>query len=268
VNDSVVSIKVQGGIGNMMFQTAFALAYSMVKNCKYEILDYDINLLFNKHAKNRMNSDYYKQNIFSRIDFSIKNATKTIFHPEIPFEYSEIPFESGCKNIYLGYFQSEKYFYEFSDQVKSYFYANAQTVSDIKKIGFDFNNSIALHVRRGDFLQLSASHPPIDLEYINQSINYFGKKKNFLIVSDDVNWCKNNINLPNAMFLENHPDYFDFYAMSFCEHNIISNSTFSWWAAWLNKNAEKKVICPKIWFGKDYNHLNEKDLILKNWVRL
>ena len=268
MNNSIISIRVQGGIGNMMFQTSFVLAYSMVKNCHYEILDYDLNLQFNKHAKNRMNSDSYKNNIFSRLDFSSKINFNSVSHPEIPFHYVGVPFEHDKRNAYCGYFQSEKYFYDFKDQIKSYFFPSKNLISQAKNINFDFNNSIALHVRRGDFVHLSANHPPIDINYINSATEYFGKNKNYLIVSDDIHWCKENINLPNAFFSENRPDYLDFYSMMLCENNIISNSTFSWWSAWLNKNEHKKIICPKIWFGKNYNHLTEKDLVLKDWVRI
>lgn len=267
MNDSIVSIKVQGGMGNLMFQMGFALAYSIIKDCQYEILDYDINIQFNKHAKNRFNSENYQKNIFSRFDFTPKTNFNVVAHNEIPFHYSEVPFIPNNKNIYLGYFQSEKYFYNLSDEIKKYFYPSENFINESKNINFDFSNSVALHVRRGDFVHLAANHPPVSLEYINQSINYFGKNKNYLIVSDDINWCKENIKVPNCYFSENRPDYLDFYSMLLCDHNIISNSTFSWWAAFLNKNDDKTVIRPSNWFGTNYSHLSDEDLIPKNWIK-
>lgn len=266
MNDSVVSIRVQGGIGNMMFQTAFVLAYSMVKNCKYEILNYELNLQFNKYAKNRMNSDSYRSNIFSRLDFSPKLSLESVVHPETPFTFVDVPFENNKKNIYLGYFQSEKYFFDFSDQIKSYYLPSESMVKEAKNIDFDFNNSVALHIRRSDFVYLSANHPPVDINYVNNAVEYFGKNKNYLIVSDDIQWCKENISLPNSFYSENRPDHLDLYSMTLCENNIISNSTFSWWAAWLNSNKNKIVIRPANWFGQNYAHLIDKDLIPHGWI--
>jgi 5'(3')-deoxyribonucleotidase len=95
------------------------------------------------------------------------------------------------------------------------------------------------------------------------------KNSIFLIFSDDIEWCKENF--PNIsdkfIFIEGNKDYEDLYIMSKCKNNIISNSTFSWWGAWLNQNENKKVVAPLKWFGSSINH-NTKDLYCDGWIKI
>ena len=98
----------------------------------------------------------------------------------------------------------------------------------------------------------------------------------FLVFSDtvkDVEWCKQNIKADYIEFsdgsdINGHNDIIDFTLMSKCDHNIIANSSFSWWAAWLNNNKEKTVIAPKQWFGKAYVNHNTSDLIPETWIKI
>ena len=124
------------------------------------------------------------------------------------------------------------------------------------------------------------------MEYYNKAIKQFDKDSNFLIFSDDIEWAKNNFKGDNFYFItENkiegndvmdtlniskggHPDYIELYMMSLCDHNIIANSSFSWWGAWLNENPNKKVIAPKKWFGPAYGDINDNDLVPETWTRL
>jgi hypothetical protein len=90
-----------------------------------------------------------------------------------------------------------------------------------------------------------------------------------LIFSDDINWCIENFDfIKNKTFISGNSDFFDLYLMSMCNNNIIANSTFSWWAAWLNINKDKKVICPKIWFGINYSHFDTSDIYCIDWIKL
>ena len=84
-------------------------------------------------------------------------------------------------------------------------------------------------------------------------------------MSDDINWCKENLKGDNIIFIEDEPDYVDLWLMSLCEHNIITNSSFSWWGSWLNKYQDKIVIAPKVWFGANKN-LNPKDIYCEEWI--
>ena len=108
----------------------------------------------------------------------------------------------------------------------------------------------------------------MDIEYYQNSVNIVGEDKHYLIFSDDVNWCQDNFNfIKNKTIITNNLDYQDLYLMSLCKNNIIANSSFSWWGAWLNNNKDKKVIAPSKWFGEKAN-LNQNDIIPKEWIKI
>lgn len=106
------------------------------------------------------------------------------------------------------------------------------------------------------------------MPYFKNAISYFGKDKLYLIISDDIEWCKKNFKGNNFFFSEGESSIVDLYLQTMCNHNIISNSSFSWWGAWLNNNPEKIVIAPKNWFGKQMKDWNLQDLIPSEWERL
>ncbi len=109
-------------------------------------------------------------------------------------------------------------------------------------------------------------HPSQDISFYKESVSLMVKNTHFLVFSDDVEWCVNNFDfIEKKTFIRNEKDYEDLYLMSMCNNNIIANSTFSWWGAWLNKNQDKIVIAPKTWFGSNYSHLGTKDLYCDGW---
>ena len=128
-------------------------------------------------------------------------------------------------------------------------------------------------MRRGDFLSNPGAqkfHGVCSITYYKKSINFIMQKvKNphFFIFSDDLEWTKLNFNfIENPFtFVENDSDALDFWLMCLCKHNILANSTFGWWAGWLNKNNSKIVIAPKKWFLN--STISTDDLIPKNWHR-
>ena len=110
---------------------------------------------------------------------------------------------------------------------------------------------IALHVRRGDYLQVSSLN--LTLDYYNEAINIFLERFvniKLIIFSDDIEWCKQNIVGDNVVYSEGNSNLVDMCMMSLCDHNIIANSTFSWWAAYLNENIDKVVVCPSNYAGE------------------
>ena len=116
---------------------------------------------------------------------------------------------------------------------------------------------------------LTNFHPQQSLDYYKQAIETVGPDKTFVIFSDDIEWCKQNLDfIGSKFFISGNKDYEDMYLMSLCNNNIITNSTFSWWGAWLNKNENKIVISPKIWFGKNNSHLDTSDLYCDKWIKL
>jgi hypothetical protein len=97
-------------------------------------------------------------------------------------------------------------------------------------------------------------------------MKYF-KDNNFIVISDDIGWCKENIKGENVYYSHYEDEVFDLSVIKNCDNNINANSSFSWWGAWLNKNKNKKIICPKIWFSEKTN-INDSDLIPKEWIRI
>ena len=130
-------------------------------------------------------------------------------------------------------------------------------------------NSISMHIRRGDYLNTPSYHPQQSVDYYMSAINLLGVNRNYLIFSDDLNGVKEMFDfLPNKQFISLGKDYLELYSMSMCEHNIISNSTFGWWGAYLNENKNKKIIGPINWFGPSATYLNSSDILPNNWIKI
>ncbi len=129
-------------------------------------------------------------------------------------------------------------------------------------------NTCAIHVRRGDYVELANSHPVLSVSYY-QEAQEIVKAKKYLIVSDDISWCKQHFQGSQYLFAENNPPHLDFALMSLCEAGvIIANSTFSWWGAWVNNCSGKIIVAPKTWFGPGLNMHDTKDLIPEEWISI
>ena len=124
----------------------------------------------------------------------------------------------------------------------------------------------AIHVRHGDYAKYKDVHPPCTMEYYNEAISQLPKDSKFLVISDTMEWCRENFKGDQFYFVDSsfQQDYMDFYLMCRCENNIIANSTFSWWAAWLNNNENKRVLFPKRWFGEKVDY-STADLTPPMW---
>ena len=130
---------------------------------------------------------------------------------------------------------------------------------------------VSIHIRRGDYLQSPNHHPVISLNYCMKAIKQFPRDYKVVVFSDDINWCKTEAFFGDKFkFIEGQTDIEDFYLMSMCVNNIICNSSFSWWAAWLNSNPDKIVIAPMDdrWFGPAYDHFDTKDLYPEEWIKM
>jgi|TARA_R110002012_G_scaffold14048_4_gene58930 hypothetical protein len=182
---------------------------------------------------------------------------------EMSFDYQELPYYEDC--IYRGYFQSEKYFKHNRDYILDCF--DFSTEAEVQYKDVLKTKTVSLHVRRGDYVNLQNHHPLQPQEYYIKSLEEVGGFDSILVFSDDISWCKENLILPNAMYVEKQSDVCDLKLMSLCDNNIIANSSFSWWGAWLNKSKDKKVVAPKNWFGPDKN-LNDSDIVPEDWIKI
>lgn len=262
----MITTRLGGGVGNLMFQ--IAAAYSLAKDNNDKCL-FD----FTNGGFSQRKPDDFLDNILSKVDkFNILNYTNYVSYNEPEFKYNKISYNITNDNLLVlnGYFQSEKYFLNNKTDIINLFTCNNTINKLITKYNSKLKNSVSIHVRHGDYLKLQHYHPVITLNYINTAIEYIDnitEIDNIFIISDDINWCKKCIKDDRCIFITNQKDYEDLYLISLCENNIGSNSTFSWWGSYLNQNKNKIVIFPKKWFGEHAN-LNWKDIYFENNIIL
>ncbi len=249
----MISCKLAGGLGNYMFQIATANTLAFKNNT---IAKFNFSSAYQVHT----NITYYADNIFR----NVTNGDCELFYQydEPSFSFNELPYKNGL--LLNGYFQSERYLNRplilklFEPDLKHLKYINSK---------YNFNDMVSIHVRRGDYVNKQDKHPVQSLDYYNNAIEHFDNSKSFYILSDDIEWCKLHFKGKQFKFIENELDYIDLWIMNLCEHNIIANSSFSWWGAWLNKNPDKIVIAPKNWFGPN-KKLDDRDLVPEKWIKI
>lgn len=271
----------RGGMGNQMFQYAFGRAISL----KYNIpLELDLAFLNGSQPgciKRKYDLDLFKcpQKIFK------SNSPNLSVITEPHFKYSEWVtkqiddslFNDFKKDILLiGYWQSFKYFKEFSSQIKKDFELKKQPSSRIySNMLNQINslNSVMVNIRRTDYLN-GGPQGVMSIKYYQDAKNYIESEvesPHYFIFGDDIEWAKNNLQsiFKNGTFLNHKKEYvgdrFSAYLelMKNCKHFIIPNSTFAWWSAYLSKNKNKKVVAPLEWFNN--TELEEKDLLEEGW---
>jgi Glycosyl transferase family 11 len=227
-----------GRLGNQMFQIAATVALAI-----------------------RNNDDYIFPPWPSEPFFSLTNC----FSNELPngptftepsFTYSPIPYQPNL-NI-NGFFQSEKYFEDQQNVIRS-------LLTPKHGYGIQYGYT-AIHVRRGDYTNLTKEYTQLDMSYYGQAMNIIGSK-NYIIFSDDIPWCKNNFRGDGITFSEDKSPVEDLALMASCENQIIANSSFSWWGAYLNNNPTKTIIAPYRWFGPALPH-NVRDLTPPTWTKI
>lgn len=233
-----------GGLGNNLFQIAAAVGASEKLNCEYVIPE-----------------DWKHKNMFAG-EFSFGNVSLPRYNEPF-FHYSEIT----KTNIELfGYFQTSRYFNHCANKIKRLF-APTQQIKEYIKWKYDKilkRETCSIHVRRGDYLNLSEYHYNLETSYYEGIQNMFPKFY-YVCFSDDIQWCKQNI---KADFYVSDSTENEFHLMAMCKNNIIANSSFSWWASYLNPNKEKLVFAPSPdkWFGAKKSHLNVSDLYCSNFI--
>lgn len=168
-----------------------------------------------------------------------------------------------------GYLQSYKYFDFMQDYIKVLFHLKGNE----NKYNIPYTS---IHIRRGDYLKYPNHHPILSIDYYNDAIEKIGKDRDFVIMSDDKEYCQELINQnkfasPNIFISDAKDEMGDFATMLICDSSIIANSSFSWWGAYLNRNPNKIVISPDPhtkWFGPAYAHWNMSDLIPEEWIKI
>ncbi len=283
----MIIVKFIGGLGNQMFQYAFfkRLVESSKQIVKADVLGFNNYELHNgfelenifKISVGKANLKEINQttDIYRNVFLRLKKRLFGIKLNHIKEE--QYVFNERFKgNIYLdGYWQSEKFFpadkqemrnsFEFKNTLTN---KNFEISEEIKAV-----TSISVHIRRKDYVNNKVYYQ-CDAQYYNKAIMYMREKienPKFYIFSDDIQWVIDNLEFIRDVQFVNHnfglESYVDMQLMSLCKHNIIANSSFSWWGAWLNQNPEKIVIVPPKWYN-DTEKDNNSEMIPKPWIKV
>ncbi len=258
-------IKIQGGLGNQMFQYAHGRSEEL--SGKKIIFD---NSFFTGNKLEKDTARNFKLNKFNI-------ATNTEFFPKshLIFDiWTKIKRRLGL-NVDI-YFQNEKYFINIADEIKKEFTLKKPLSDKAQEIldNIKNNNSTSLHIRRGDYInnkETNSFHGICGVDYYQKSMNMVKEKifnPVFFIFSDDIVWAKENFIGSEFVFVScpEIEDVEEMILMSKCKHNIIANSSFSWWGAWLNNNPGKIVIAPKRWFNN--KKANQNDIVPESWIKI
>ena len=281
-------IKLSGGLGNQMFQYEYG-QYLKKKYNDQVVYDTSFYNLKDQGPTDRRNLELHKFNIeISLVDENdfpfLKLKAKDLFKYSIDsiilrkYKFYNIFYESKYSNIseflsiffknslHIGYWQNLNYLSNLNYSLD----INQLKVNDAIRDKIISCNSVSIGVRRGDFVKLGDI--VCDKKYYQKAINIINKlpsEHTYFIFSDDIEWCKKNMNITNNhFFVKANQDtpFENMELMSLCKHNIISNSTYDWWGATLNKNNNKVIVCPKYW-TPEKNEVN-KNLIPEEWIKI
>ncbi|WP_417833492.1 alpha-1,2-fucosyltransferase [Thalassospira xiamenensis] len=289
---NIIISRLNGGLGNQMFQYSIGRAISFhtdrelyletgdldrdtLRQCQIHNFDIKCTLVDEEFLAKRL---LWPIKLVKRIPNLPFPFSRIKYIREKSFEYDKGVFDLSGDVCLEGYWQSPKYFVNIKKDIYNEFRISKLTSPYRISVSHQIlnGNSVSIHIRRGDYIsnpKTNSYHGTCSVLWYNRAMEIIQSKFkdiNYFVFSDDLNWAKENIHSRYPInFVENQSDgkdYEDLYIMSLCKHNIIANSSFSWWSAWLNRNPEKVVICPQDWFS--VKHINTKDLIPDEWIKL
>lgn len=285
-----VILRLNGGLGNQMFQWALA---RMIEETT------DMDVLLDMSYFNKRYARPYQLNIFRlepkfvrgfwlalKLDIiwmfrAISNWEKNFgitLYSEKQFNFDTDINKIGPETYINGFFQSELYFKCVEDKIREDFrFEKSPSDENLKLINRIYTeNSVSVHIRRGDYVEKKRyqdQYAECSLDYYQNAVAYIAKEHpepTLFVFSDDIKWVRHNLKFPYKTVYVSHNtgknSCEDLRLMSVCKHNIIANSSFSWWGAWLNANPNKIVIAPNKWFNDD--EIIQTDVIPKTWVQL
>lgn len=295
----MIITKLQGGLGNQMFQYALGRHLSLKNK---QSLNLDISPL-NQNIPGITKRDYGLSVFNIEESFATKEEVawfkkfqrkpgkvwflynrlfvdkkKYVQEGQFHFNPDILKLKSP---VYLdGYWNTEKYFRDIRDVLLKDFQIKTPLSGKNEEISEQIvsTDSVSVHIRRGDY----ANDPKTNLIWGNLGEEYYSKAFDFIknkvnnpklfVFSDDIPWVKTNLPLPfEGMYIDWNDDknaFEDLRLMSLCKHHIIANSTFSWWGAWLSENSDKIVIVPEQWFNTKKPATDTKDVIPESWIKI
>ena len=261
-------IKITGGLGNQMFQ--YSYGEYLKSNGLNVYHDYFLWLTLNK-----------KKLRIKELNIQLRSASKLLiiifgifermrYSTFVLFEkkaYQKQEIGRGNLLYYVGYWQNVNYLLKNKDILKRHFAYNINNKKVNEFTNTINNNSVAIHVRRGDYVN-NKVHETIGVNYFKKAVKEILSlvdNPQFFILSDDISWCKKNLLVPKCIYIDfTSSEIEDFEIIKRCNHKIISNSSFSWWAAFLGETERSITICPKKWT----NVVETNSLQLANWIKI
>ena len=268
-----------GGLGNILFITANLYSLSIDREMDYCVTNFTQSCTVRKEE-----AAWLKTMLKSVKKVNKRPKNVKVKYNERGLNYQRIPNSKGKGLEVYGYFQSAKYFEHNKEQIIELFTEYKKDIQ--KKLNKKFpikKKSISIHLRRGDYLKLQHAHVVQTEEYYKQaleklatkleykSVNDMNKDYTVVVFSDDIKWCQNKCKLFKTLndvyYMARNSPIEDMYLMSQCNHNIIANSTFSWWGTYLNTNEGKQVVAPSRWFNPNYMKPEKwADIYCKDWI--
>ena len=294
----MIIVKLMGGLGNQMFQYATArsvahrlrtpllldtTAYNDMPEVDtprhYELGDLRITGKIASTAElSRMLPADFRATLSFRIRrrLGLEKRLRALGEPHKDF--SPFIFKARKNTYLLGWWQNEKYFTDIQDILRKEFQPKRVSAYGKKILSqIEACDAISIHVRRGDYVTnkyANKEHGLASIDYYKRAVDYINsevKKPRYFVFSDDMAWCKKNLKLgQDFVFVDSHTPntaHEGIYLMQYCKHNIIANSSYSWWGAWLNNNPNKIVIAPKSWFQNQQTN-QETGIVPNDWKRL
>ncbi len=294
----MIVIRLLGGLGNQMFQYSIGLANSIEYNQRLFIDDSPLKK--NHFHVNQITPRKLELNLFPEIKIRRLPAILDIITNNASHIFSKLARRAGLLksirqnenefvkiekikpyglNIVEGYFQSPKYFEEYSERIRiSFSFPELDRRNTMTKSAIVNSNSVSIHVRRGDYTtnyDTLMYHGILPIDYYRNAIKYLKQKQNdlnYFIFTDDISWVKENFRLEEEalVFVEGNTgsdSWKDMALMTFAKHHIIANSSFSWWGAWLSQSSGTKI-APVNWFNPHMAKFDIHTIVPENWILL
>jgi hypothetical protein len=279
----MITCNLMGGLGNQLFQIFATIAYGYKSNNQFRFLG--VEML--GEGQTTVRHTYWRSFLSSMQPFLITELPMGIVINEVGFPYNELPVGEmmHCHVMINGYFQSYKYFQNQFDMICRVIGLEKTRNALTSKLNMTpeyFDNIISMHFRIGDYKKIQQYHPLATYEYYDRSLQYFKITQptqtfTVLYFCEDVDIAdvmaivdRLSAKYPEYKFVRDEnalEDWEQLLLMSCCHHNIIANSSFSWWAAYFNKHKDKVVCYPSVWFGKVAKN-DTRDLCPPEWLRV
>ena len=267
----MIYVYLYGRIGNNLFQIAAAASLAYLNNTEFRAypLDYWCPEPDNCFLREYLNQ--FKNNLLRNVNMADNLPAGLIQRSELAhavFEPITMAINKNTEIVLNGVFGSEKYFVH--HVVRDLYKIDEFSLKYIKekygRILFSGNSITSILVRRGDYLSIPQYYSICSEPYFNLAIDYIGRNEKYLIISDDIDWCKEHFSGQNYYFVDEEEPLIDLYLQSLCTNNIISNSTFGWWGAWLNENPNKIVVAPQPWYVWLNRHIDMNSFLPEKWI--